>query len=259
MNNKSIRIREYPHTGCNQCAIRNITLFDGISEDQLDNAQKYRYQQFVIPAKNRLYLEGTRPDYVYTLFSGWMILYQTTSSGKRKILRFVFPGDFIGFQSDGNGAISHSASALTESVLCGFSRSILKKMFDEQPKLALRLAAMEARDMNLCQHHQMFAGRKDAYESIAFLLLELFHRTRLQTPKHYDGTEYSVFFPITQEDIADSIGLTNIHVNRVIRKFVKDGLIKCRKKKLRLIDEDKLSEMSGFDKSLVSDISGFLF
>ena len=234
------------------CPIRELALFQGVPPDRLEWTQKYRDQQFVVPPKTNLYRERSEPGYVYTLFDGWMILYQTSRDGKRQILRFSMPGDFLGFQTNANGVILHSASALNESIVCGFPRNQLREMFQENPTLALRLASMEARDMNLCQHHQAFRSRKDAYESIAFLLLELFHRASKQLSDSYDADTNSVAFPVTQEDIGDAVGLTNVHVNRVFRQFYKLGLIECRHRRLSILSEAKLAEIGEFDKSMIA-------
>jgi CRP-like cAMP-binding protein len=142
--------------------------------------------------------------------------------------------------------------ALSESIVCGFPRNRLQEMFEETPSLALRLASMGSRDMNLCQQHQAFRSRKDAYESIAFLLLELFHRTQLHMSHHFDPKTNSVTFPLTQEDIGDAVGLTNVHVNRILRQFHKLNLINCHHKRLQILDEEKLSDMGEFDKSMIS-------
>ena len=161
MKDKSIQIRKQPHTECAQCPVRKLALFQGVPLDRLDWTQKYRDQQFVVPPKVNLYHERNVTDYVYTLLDGWMVLFQTSREGKRQILRFALPGDFLGFQTDQRGLISHSASALTESIVCGFPRSRLQEMLEENPVLALRLASMGSRDMNLCQQHQAFRSRKD--------------------------------------------------------------------------------------------------
>ncbi len=252
MKKKSIRIRKQPQTQCTQCPIRQLALFQGVPADRLEWTQKFRDQQFVVPSKAILYREGSITDYVYTLFDGWMAMYQTSKEGKRQILRFALPGDFLGFQIDQQGMISHSVSALSESIVCGFPRNRLPEMFRDTPSLALRLASMGSRDMNLCQQHQAFRSRKDAYESIAFLLLELFHRTKIHMKHHYDPKTNSVTFPLTQEDIGDAVGLTNVHVNRIIRQFHTLGLISCHHRRLHIIDEAKLAEMGEFDKSMIA-------
>ena len=252
MNIKPIRTRKQPQTDCNKCPVRELALFQGVPINNLEWTQKYRDQQFIVPPKATLYEEASKPDYVYTLFNGWLAMYLTSRSGKRQILRFSLPGDFIGFQADENGIVSHSVSAITESIVCAFPRESLLDLLESQPMLPLRLASMESRDMNLCQHHQAFSSNKDSHASVAFLLLELFYRIRLQMRHHYDPVTNSIEFPLTQEDIADAVGLTNIHVNRVLRQFHKLGLIECRQRKLTILNEEHLYEISDFDKSIIS-------
>lgn len=252
MNIRPIRIRNQPHTECDNCPVRELALFQGVPVQNLNWTQKYREQQMVVPPKSLLYEEGSKPDYVYTLFNGWMAVYQISKGGKRQILRFALPGDFIGFQADSNGIVSHSVSAVTESIVCAFPRDSLMDLFESQPMLPLRLASMEARDMSLCQQHQAFSSSKDAYESIAFLLMELFYRTRLQMRHSFDPVNNMIDFPLTQEEIGDAVGLTNIHVNRVIRQFHKLGLIDCHKRKLKILNEESLAEIGDFDKDLIS-------
>ena len=252
MNIKSIQIRDTPHTECSVCPIRDMALFQGVPLSRLGWTQEYRDEQLVVPPKATLYEAGSKSKYVYTVFNGWMALYQTSRSGKRKILRFVLPGDFLGFQANLRGTISHSASAISESIVCSFPRESLPELFEKQPSLALRLASMESREMDLCQHHQAFRSSKDSHESIAFLLLELFHRTRLQMRHNYDPVKNSIVFPLTQEDIGDAVGLTSIHVNRVMRQFRKLNLIEYDRKNPQILGEDKLAEIGEFDKELIT-------
>lgn len=252
MKIRPVRVRKQTHTDCETCPIRDMALFQGVPVSRLDWTQEYRDEQLVVPPKATLYDAGSKPKYAYTLFNGWMAMYQTSRSGRRQILRFALPGDFLGFQANSKGIISHSVSAISESIVCAFPRDSLTDLFEKQPALALRLATMESRDMSLCQHHQAFSSSKDAHESIAFLLLELFHRTRLQMRHNYDPVTNSIVFPVTQEDIGDAVGLTSIHVNRVMRQFRKLGLIECNRKKLQIMGEEKLAEIGEFDKSIIS-------
>lgn len=97
----------------------------------------------------------------------------------------------------------------------------------------------------------MAAGRKTAKESIAFIILELFYRVKHQFPSSPDNSADSIDFPITQEDIGDAIGLTNVHVNRVIKELMSEGLIYCNKKHLKILDEEKLSEIAEFNPDMV--------
>lgn len=253
MNFKTISKLSEPLTDCNECPVREMALFKGVSENNLNWTQNFRKEQIQIAARSKIFQEGETHDFVYTLFSGWGILYKTVSNnGKRQILRFLLPGDLIGYQTNASGVISHSAGTITQSVLCAFPRAKLNPMLKENPELAIRLVNMESRDMSLCQNHLMAAGRKTAKESIAFLLMELFYRVQYQASDNYHSAEKMIDFPITQEDIGDALGLTNVHVNRVIKELVSENLVSCHKKKLVIFDEKVLCEIAEFTPDMIA-------
>ncbi|MCK5725954.1 MAG: Crp/Fnr family transcriptional regulator [Thiotrichaceae bacterium] len=251
MNNKPVHRDDKDKTDCSHCPIRENSLYKGVPEEELEWMQKYRQFQVVIPPKKTLYLEGSQVDYVYTLYKGWIVLHKSSQAGKRQVLRFSLPGDLIGFQGTRANIVQHTASSLSEVVLCAFPRAKLSEMFATYPNIALRLLSMETNDLNLCHQHQSFGNRKDAYESIAFLLLELFYRSKNQLIQSQNEPKNSILFPLTQEDIGDAVGLTNVYVNRVIRKFTEDGLIECHHRQLRIIDEKRLSKLADFNPDMV--------
>ena len=253
MNLKNQTTLTLPYTDCTQCPVREKALFKGVPKKRLEWTQQYRKNQVLIPARSNIFQEGENHDYIYTLFSGWGILYKTVSNnGKRQILRFLLPGDLIGYQTSGTGLAIHSAGTITESILCAFPRKQLGAMLKENPELAIRLLNMESRDMSLCQSHLMAAGRKTAKESIAFVLLELYHRVQSQVKDSYNSDTHSINFPITQEDIGDAVGLTNVHVNRVIKAMIAENLITCSKKQLSILNEEKLCEIAEFSPDMIS-------
>lgn len=253
MNCKAQTTLNPPYTDCKQCPVREMALFKGVPNERLEWTQHYRKNQVLIPARTNIFQEGESHDYIYTLFSGWGILYKTVSNnGKRQILRFLLPGDLIGYQTSGTGVAIHSAGTITESILCAFPRAQLGEMLKENPELAIRLLNMESRDMSLCQSHLMAAGRKTAKESIAFVLLELFYRVQSQVKDSYDANTQTINFPITQEDIGDAVGLTNVHVNRVIKELTSGKLITCHKKQLSILNEKKLCEIAEFNPDMIS-------
>jgi CRP-like cAMP-binding protein len=243
-------------TNCRDCPIREKTLFKHVPEERLDDFQRYRSEQLYVPARTMVFDEGKAHGSVYTLYSGWGIIFKTViNNNKRQILRFILPGDFIGCQTKASGEMTHSAAVLTPATLCVFSRDVLRQMLTSDAALAVRLVDMETREMSLCQSHLMATGRKTAIESISFLLLELFHRVQIQIPESFFSSENTIDFPLTQEDIGDAVGLTKIHVNRVIKKLVKESLIVFHKKQLTILDEKKLSEIAGFNADEITGMS----
>lgn len=249
---RPVRLRSQPHTACTACEVRQSSLFACVAANHLPVTQAYRETQLEVAAGQIFIYEGERPQFAYTLYSGWVALFQTLHSGKRQILRFGLPGDFIGLQVSGRGVVSYAVEALTDAVLCAFKYPDVGRMLEAEAVVGKRLLTMQIRDSNLCQHHLIGAGRKSAEEKIAFLLLELYHRAKIQVQQAECRSDHSIAFPLTQEDIADAVGLSKIHVNRVLRDLVKRGLIRCDHKCLSILREDELAEVAEFEVSMIT-------
>lgn len=240
--------RPLPHTPCTECWVRQLALFGGVPPERLSDTQRYRRGQFLLAPRQHLYRSGERHPYLYSLHDGWAILYHAVEGRKRQIIRFLLPGDFFGLQAACDGPMSHSVQAVTEAVVCAFPRDHLDAMLRDAPEIASRLAAISARDMQECQHHLVGTGRKRAIERLAYLLLELYHRCRLRGRVEAN----SVQLPLAQEDLADAVGLTTVHVNRTLRELRERGLIRYHDRRLVILDEPALTEIAQFDETASS-------
>lgn len=246
---------EYKHTQCSDCSIRRLALFKGVAEEDLNWTQKYRSNQFKIKAKKNLYKETEYTDYMFTLYHGWVLQYITLSNGKRQVIRISLPGDFLGFQADFEGVMCHSAVALTDSVLCGFPHKDIKTMFRDNTGLAMRMADMHAIERTLTQNHLVGIGQKTAEERIVYLCVELYYRMKMI---YGDNIQNEIEFPLTQEDIGDALGLTQIHVNRTLKGLREKGLMEIKNKRLTLHDIDALKLLGSFDENVLQSSSVFL-
>lgn len=234
-------------TACLTCPVRKLNIFRQLPEEQVRTIEQYRAGQCTFPAKTIVYQQGEEPLNMYTLFSGWVMLYKTLDNGNRQVLRYAMPGDFLSFQADLHSPINHSAQTLTPCTLCVFPRQNLLHMFDSEPKLAAQLAWITARDMNLSHEYLVNIGRKNARERMAYLFLDLYHRVQLQNPE----VDNTIPFPMTQEDIADTVGLTLVHVNRTLRSLRKEELIRLAHHKLTILNYLALVELAGFNSQTV--------
>ena len=145
----------------------------------------------------------------------------------------------------------YGSQALMESTLCAFPAIGLRAMIQKQPQLTIRLAEMEMHDLTLCQYHLIGTGCKNSRERIAFLILELFHRVRMQKQEDYDEATNSIIFPPTQKDIGDAVGLSSIHVHRILKEMGIRGWIHRQGKRLTILDEEALREIGQFDPGMI--------
>ena len=238
-------------TNCDSCLVRKSALFQGVPYARLKWTQHYRTNQIQVKAKGNIYIQDREPGYAYTLYSGWVALYKVLANGDCQILKYALPGDLLGFHLSGEGKATHGARAITDVVLCAFPVANLSEMLSKEPEVSARLLAMHMRDMAICQQHLICAGKKDARQRLAYLLLETLNRVRRQAPGDYTESDNSFFFPVTQDHIGDTLGLTSIHVNRTLKLLKKENLIGCSHRRISILDEAKLSEIAEFDVSLL--------
>lgn len=238
-------------TRCVQCPVRKLALFKGVSLENLEWTQGYREQQFVIKPKRRLVEEGISNPYAFTLFSGWAALYQTSTVGNRQIHRFALPGDFIGFRPNLDIPIHYSAQTLTEVTVCAFPIDRLGWILRQRTDLSARMMELNAQSMRLCQQYMLGIGRKSAKERLSFLFMELFYRAKSLAGLLADTRENSIAFPISQEDMADAMGLTSVHVSRTLKELTDAGLLTVKNRRLTIHNESALAELAQFDKKLM--------
>ena len=247
-----------PYTRCADCAMRKMALFNRVPHEQLDWTQEYRAGQYQLKSKENLYCEGDEHDNIYTLFDGFVKLYKTLENGKIQVMRFASPGDLLGFQADLAGPMHHGAQALTDCLLCTFPKDKVKKMLSSHMEIASEMIIKNARIMAVCQEHLLSTGARNARERIAFSLFELNHRMKmLQKFRTNDRVAKTVHLPLTQEDLADAVGLTPIHVNRTLRKMKAEKIIKCGKGNIVVLDEQALKKIASFDMRLLETGSIF--
>ena len=223
---------------CQECAIRATALFGELELKHLDKARALRSAQVIYDAGEHLYHEGDIPEKAFTVYKGWVILFKDMQNGDRQILRFALPGDFLCYKVGKHKVMDHSAIAVSEVTLCAFPIERFRETISELPDLAFAISSITERTTQRCHTVLTSIASHPAETKIAFLLLSLFIREASLNPANTN----CVPFPITQEDIADALGLTSIHVNRVLQSLRKSGLIECKNRCLWVPDKEALAE-----------------
>lgn len=226
---------------CQNCQIRTSALFGELETHQLDKARALRSSQLIFSTGEHLYHEGDSTEHAYTLYDGWVILYKSLENGDRQILRFALAGDFLCYKVGKNKILDHSAIAVSDVTLCAFPIDRFKSTISQLPDLALALGSMTTLISERCHTTLTTIASHPAESKVAFLLLSIFVREYDRTDKKED---YCIPFPITQKDIGDALGLTSIHVNRVVQNLRKQGLIECKNKCLKVPDQKALAKVA---------------
>jgi len=231
-----------PPADCAACPVRRFALFAGADHAELALLREMRQRRETRPARTPLYFEGDPAQECMTLFFGWAFRYKLLADGRRQILDFLLPGDFLGLQEDGAEHWNHSAQTITDASFCIFPRETMRRMLMHHARLAEALRDIRSRDEAAHFEHMTDLGRSPAYDRLAHLLLELHERLYWRGMVENGACP----LPLTQELMADAAGLSLEHVNRLLRQFREEGWAEVRSGQLRLADVDAFAEATGF-------------
>lgn len=180
---------------------------------------------------------------IYVLNEGMAIRYKILKDGRRQVLNLILPGDFIGFPGTLFDPSLYSIAGLGETVVCAIPFKEVFDLFRRHPRLGAAFFWLVGHEAALFAEHLVGVGRRSAYERVAHLLLEFL--VRLQVAGLAD--ERSYVMPLTQELMADSLGLSVPHVNRTLRRLREDGLVSMEGTRLVCIDIPALSRVAEFN------------
>jgi CRP-like cAMP-binding protein len=186
--------------------------------------------------------ENEPPRELYIVRSGWLHSSVILGNGSRQIMRFHFQGDILGLPLLAFADSPETVTAVTDVILCPFSRERLARVIAEHPRLAALLLGLTVADRVSLADRLASVGRTSARARISSLLCEIFARMRRLGTPH----DHPIQLPLTQEEIGDATGLTAVHVNRMMRGIVEDGLIERNGNSIRLLDEKRLSAEANF-------------
>jgi CRP-like cAMP-binding protein len=231
-------------TKCADCPVRQKALFQVIADEYVQEAQNQRSAQYRLRARGHLYQESTPAAMAYTLFKGWLLLHRTHSDGSRQGLKVALPGDFVGYTPLTDALYSHGALAVTDVVACGFRQVDLHSMIDRHVDIARQITSFQAGNLAICEANVLGLGRKSAEQRIAHAVADLYHR--LDQRSEVDVATRSMPFPLTQEMLGELTGLTPVHTNRVLRKLRADGVMRCERQRIEIMDLPRLIELGEY-------------
>jgi CRP-like cAMP-binding protein len=232
-------------TKCNACPLKKLEVFRVVTPDELAFIEQFKTGEFVTDAGATILSEGAGGPHLFTVLSGWAFRYKTLSDGRRQILNFVLPGDFLGLQNSMLSEMQHSVEALTQMVLCVFPREKLWTLYSNHPTLAFDLTWLASRSERLLDENLLSVGRRSASERIAFILADMF--TRCRQLQMTQGNKVS--FPFTQQHLADALGLSLVHTNKTLKSLAARKLFRWKNGLFELLDEERLMEVAKVDST----------
>jgi CRP-like cAMP-binding protein len=196
-----------------------------------------------IKSGTELVHEGQTGHKAFIMHTGWARCYKHLSEGSRQIISFPLPGDVVGLGSILSPTSDQSCSVLTDAVVSSVDAKNMVGLFEKFPRLAAAILWAASRDGAKIIDHLVDVGRRSAVERVAHFLLEL--GERLQLVGLASENEYEC--PLTQYDLADALGLSPIHVNRVLRRLREQELLTMKSRRVIVHNRTRLNMLAGYD------------
>lgn len=240
-----------PRPPCGQCPVRSFSLCSRVERRDLDRLFPLGMRIQARKAGARLFHQGEPFGYILILRSGWALVHKLFDDGERQIVRFVLPGDLIGFEGNEATGMAYTAEAITDVTYCAVKRSVFYRACAQSPRLAMNFASLVTREALSAWNHVGALGHQTAQGRVANLLLDLHRRITA----HGDPKEAVLRIPLSQVHIADATGLTPVHVCRTLKQMRMDSLLDFRKGELLLLDPDRLADIAQLDPDVAPDDS----
>lgn len=213
----------------------------------LSREEQNALQNAVSPARSvgpniDLVREGDRTDSLFIVIKGWACRYTTTKDGARQLPALLVPGDVGNLDSLMFDRLDYGVRTLTQATIVALPRDRALALAAQYPGIGRTFTWAALVENTILSKWALSLGRRSARERLAHLLCEL--SVRLNAG---DGNESSFACPLTQEQLADALGLTSVHVNRTMQQLRNDGMVETENRTMTLPDVAGLRRIGGFD------------
>ncbi|MBC7737378.1 MAG: Crp/Fnr family transcriptional regulator [Candidatus Saccharibacteria bacterium] len=229
--------------GGSTAVVQKLSAFVALSEAERGVLARLDAKSRAFPAGRDMVHQGQTDRTAYILASGWVCSYKLQSDGTRQIVGVQLPGDFLGLRSVLLHKSDYSFEPIVDSVALEVPKEFLLAAFSATPRLATAFLWAAARDEAMMVEHLVGLGRRDAIKRISHFLLELCTRLSLLGL----GSTAGYDCPLTQYHLADALGLTSVHVNRVLRDLRQAELVSFRAGRVTFLDYEGLVDLAEFD------------
>lgn len=186
--------------------------------------------------------EGSVPPAVFTIAEGMACRYRLLADGRRQIMSFLLPGDLCDLHVFVLKAMDHSIAALAPTRIASAARDRIIDLLVYHPRVSAGLWWNEMQEHAILRERIVGLGRLDAAGRVAYLLCELYWRFQAIGMVR----DHRFVLPLTQPDLADALGLTPVHVNRILQRLRQQELVEVGRRSVTIQDLERLQEVALF-------------
>jgi CRP-like cAMP-binding protein len=231
------------HSTAYDLMIRKLASIFPLSDEEKKALQVLPIQLATFKTDQDIVRVGERPSRSFMLVDGYTCVYKLTSEGRRQIVAFHVPGDMPDLHSLHLKVMDTSMATVTPCTIGFIPHEALHDLCAHYPRIAAALWRETLVDASIFREWMTGIGRRESYNRMAHLLCEFF--TRLNAVGLTQDHGFTL--PITQVELADAIGASTVHVNRVLQELRADGLIQTVGTQVNIPDWERLKEVADFD------------
>ncbi len=221
---------------------------DRLSDAEQQILETSAFSVHTFAAGEEIVAEGSTSDYSCLILEGWASRNKQLKDGRQQITAFHILGDFVDLHSFLLKPMDHTVVAITACKMAMVKHSVVKEITENHPHLTRMLWLSTLIDASIHREWLVTLGRLPAPAHLAHLICELYLRLEAVG----EAKDYSFVFPVTQTLLADALGLSTVHVNRVVQELRREKLISWRGARVGIPNFDRLKLFAEFDPTYLN-------
>ena len=223
--------------------VRGLERIADLSQEEQQALRNLPVRSRTLKSGQDIVHNGDRPGQCCLIVEGWAFRYKLVGEGQRQILSFHVPGDIPDLQSLYLHTMDHSLGTLTEATVAFFLHDDVRELSIRYPNIGAVLWRTTLVDGAIFRQWIVGLGRRSAYNRMAHLFCELY--LKLEAIDLAEKHRFAL--PLTQGQLADAVGLSNVHVNRVLKDMRLKGLVTLDGNVLAIHNWGMLVRVAEFD------------
>lgn len=198
-----------------------------------------------VGARRDLIREGDQPGPLLVILDGWACRYKILPNGARQMLAFLMPGDSCDLHVDLLTEMDHGIQTITPCTVAKIDRPTIETVFEQHPSVMKAMYLAQLIDEETLRAWITSIGRRSSIERVAHLMCELYLRAR----NIGLGGDMHLVLPLSQIVLADALGMTPVHINRVLKQLRLAGAMTIVRGSLIIVSPQILVQIAGFDEN----------
>lgn len=234
------------------CIIRHFSHYASLSDEEKRLLNALEYAPTKVAAGQVLWQEGQAAQEFCTIRSGWAFTYRHLEDGGRQIIDVYLPGDIVGLREFAFSQRLTGLAMIDSGVICRFPHHRLLELFRQSILLTTIMFAISSRHQAQLTERLVNLARRNAFQKLCHFLYEMHYR--LERIGESNNGRFRL--PLTQEQLADTLGLSAVHVSRTFSTLSEEGLVFRQRQWVEIPDLEALKRACIFDGCYLDDSIG---